>query len=694
MASRAPGRPAFLPTLPEALFSLKSYAASMAALYISYAAGLPRPFWAMMTAYIVSGPLSGAVRSKGVFRVIGTVLGSSAAVLLVPALADAPELLSLALALWVAGCLYLSLLDRTPRSYLFMLAGYTAGMIGFAGVADPESIFDTGLARVEEITLGILCATVIHSVVFPRAVGPVLMARLDATLRDAERWTRDALSLAPSCAEDRERLARDLTELRMMATHLPYDTSDVRWTARSVRALQDRMTYLLPILAAVEDRLAALRADGGNLPSRLVAALEDLTRWLAVGDDDDASRRGAESLRGALAGLAPRVTAELGWRDATLLNLVSRLRALIDIHQDCRELRSHIHSGDPMLPERLDPLARSRSGGLFHRDHGMALWSGAAAVVAITAMCAFWIATGWTSGAMAAVMVSVFSCFFASLDDPAPGLRTFFLFTLLSMPIAGFYILLVIPALHSFGELAIALAPTLLGLGVLVARPATMGRAMATLLGVAGAFSLMDTGSGDFVSFVNSDIGQLAGIGTALLVMRLGRTIGAAWSARRLLRAGWREIAAMAGASSPRVAEGFENRMLDRVGLLSARLAVVESQEGLDAADAVNDLRIGLNLAELQRARGGLSASADAAVARLMEAVRRHFATLSSRLLTPPPPTILPALDEVLAGVAAAPATAERNRAVIALAGLRRGLFPATVPSPADALEHPKARIA
>jgi uncharacterized membrane protein YccC len=40
-------------------------------------------------------------------------------------------LLSLALACWVGLCLYVSLLDRTPRSYVFMLAGYTAGLIGF-----------------------------------------------------------------------------------------------------------------------------------------------------------------------------------------------------------------------------------------------------------------------------------------------------------------------------------------------------------------------------------------------------------------------------------------------------------------------------------------------------------------------------------------------------------------------------------
>jgi uncharacterized membrane protein YccC len=60
-------------------------------------------------------------------------------------------------------------------------------------VTDPGSIFDTGLARVEEITIGILSATVVHSLVFPQGVGPVLLGRLDRAIADAQRWMVDAL---------------------------------------------------------------------------------------------------------------------------------------------------------------------------------------------------------------------------------------------------------------------------------------------------------------------------------------------------------------------------------------------------------------------------------------------------------------------------------------------------------------------
>lgn len=68
---------------------------------------------------------------------------------------------------WVGTCLYLSLLGRTPRLYVFMLAVYTAGLIAFPVVADPSTVFEVALARGEEITLGMVRAMLIHSLIFP-----------------------------------------------------------------------------------------------------------------------------------------------------------------------------------------------------------------------------------------------------------------------------------------------------------------------------------------------------------------------------------------------------------------------------------------------------------------------------------------------------------------------------------------------
>jgi uncharacterized membrane protein YccC len=91
------------------------------ALYTAFASDLGRLYWAMFTVFIVAKPITGAVRSKGAFRFVGTLAGAAMALLLVPALVHAPVLQCLAISLWIGLCLYLSLQDRRPRSYATVL---------------------------------------------------------------------------------------------------------------------------------------------------------------------------------------------------------------------------------------------------------------------------------------------------------------------------------------------------------------------------------------------------------------------------------------------------------------------------------------------------------------------------------------------------------------------------------------------
>ncbi|TFV87537.1 FUSC family protein, partial [Oxalobacteraceae bacterium OM1] len=548
-----------LPGRDEWLFSIKSFAGAMLALYVALRIGLPRPFWSMLTAYVVANPLAGPVRSKALYRVGGTFLGSAATVLLVPSLATAPELLTLALALWVALCLYISLQDRTPRSYAFMLAGYTAALIGFPAVSDPGGIFDIALARVEEITLGIVSATLVHSLVFPRSLGPVLLARLDQAVADSRRWMRDALhgETIEGEARDRRKLAGDMTELRLMSTHLPFDTSHLRWTSETVRALQDRLSALVPLLSGVEDRVRELRKLAPvALDATWTDILERIETWTAK-DVRDAGSDAAEmaSLRAAIAAAGPSVGKDMSWPDALQINLAARLGRLVEAWGECRRLRWQLEDG---------VRGRMPSGGFgttvapraLHRDRGLALLSAFAAVVAIVACTAFWILTAWPAGSAAPMMAAVFCCFFATQDDPAPGIMTFLTFTIWSIPASALYLLGILPAVHHFETLALVIAPMFLILGTLVAQPATSGKAMAFLFGVAGTLSMQDTGTADLVSFINSMLGQLFGIAAAVLVTRLTRTVSAEWTARRLLQAGWRELASLGrSARAPSVAE-------------------------------------------------------------------------------------------------------------------------------------------
>ncbi|HEU4375793.1 MAG TPA: FUSC family protein, partial [Telluria sp.] len=604
------------------------------------------------------------------------LVGSVATVFMVPRLANAPELLSLALACWVGFCLYVSLLDRTPRSYVFMLAGYTAGLIGFPVVTDPGTVFDVALARVEEIGIGILCASIVHSLVLPHSLGSALLARLDHAVGDAQRWIRDAVSGGATERGTRARrtLAGDITELRLMSTHLPFDTSHLRWTSGMIHALHDRLTQMVPLLLAVEDRLAALHeADPAGLTPRWRAVLDSVAQWVERGNGADPAR--AAQLRAAITAAAPRLRADSSWSDILQVNLAVRLRALVDAIEHGLELRGQIGAvlaGGAPAPHNRLPGA---STWVLHRDHGMALRSAFAAVAAILGCCAFWILTGWPSGAAAPMMAGVFCCFFATQDDPVPAIKLFLHYTVVSIPLSALYLLVVMPAVHSFEMLALVTAPPFLLLAIFIARPATAGQAMALVFGVLGMLMLQDTATSDIVSFTNGMLAQLAGIGAAALATGLLRSVSAGWTARRLQRAGRGELVKMGDATRAPALGTVSARMLDRIALLTPRLAMAGPGQDLGAVDALADLRVGLNMAQLRNMQGGLERDG-VTLHPLMRRLADHFRRAPD-LPAKAEPALLDAIDALLRAVCARVSGRKRVHAAAALASLRRDLFPA-----------------
>lgn len=664
-----------LPSAQEALFSVKTFAASMLALYLAMRIGLARPFWAMTTVYIVSNPLAGAIRSKALYRIAGTVIGSVATVLLVPSLVNSPELLSLTLALWVGLCLFVSLLDRTPRSYVFMLAGYTAALIGFPAVNAPESIFDTALARVEEITLGITCATLIHVLFFPRSFASTLLPRLDGAIDDARRCVADVLTdkAGDHAQRDRRKLAGDITELRLMATHLPFDTSNLRWTYSAILALQDRLSVIVPLLSGIEDRLHELRRlDGERLLAPWRALRDDVAAWVSGGVQ--ASPERAAELRVAIDGMRPTIRRDAAWGELLQVNLAARLRSLVDACEDCRTLQQHVSAGVHDSAAATAGRFTGLTPRVLHRDYRLALMSAFAAVIAIAACCAFWILSAWPAGSAAPMIAAVLCCLFASQDDPVSSIKPFMNATLWSIPLAALYLLILLPAAHSFESLVLVTAPLFVVLGIYIARPTTVRTVMPILFGVTGALALQDTGTADLISFTNSMLAQLTGIGAALLFTRLLRSVSVEWTARRLLRAGWRELAAMGNAQQVPSVATMSARMLDRIGLLTPRLAAADPQGDLAAVDTLSDLRIGLNMTQLVRVQSQLEPTVF--LQPLIASLSAHF---RERMKYPDAanPALLERIDATLRDVCAVDGRPGQSEAVAALVGVRRDLFPA-----------------
>lgn len=224
--------------------------------------------------------------------------------------------------------------------------------------------------------------------------------------------------------------------------------------------------------------------------------------------------------------------------------------------------------------------------------------------------------------------------------------------------------------------LVLCIAPVFLVIGCYMARPASSLSALGMFFGVAGTLALQDTATADWVSFISSNLALFAGAVIAARVTALMRSVGRDWTAKRIRRAAWHDLADLA--AHPQHAStrhAFGSRMLDRIALLAPRVAPDGPEEVQVAAHrALRELRMGADIAALQRHRGSLPGEPLAHLfGELARIFRAHVAGAPPRHAP-----LLPHVDRLLLGAL----TADTERpAIAALVGLRRNLFPTAPPT-------------
>jgi uncharacterized membrane protein YccC len=147
---------------PSLLFGLRLWIAVCLALFIAFRLELDNPFWAGTSAALVCQPHLGASLRKGWFRMVGTLVGAVAAVILSGCFPQNRAAFLIGLALWSAACGFVSTLLRGSTPYAAALAGYTAVIIasdelGATGGTNGAA-FDLAITRISEIWIGIVCA--------------------------------------------------------------------------------------------------------------------------------------------------------------------------------------------------------------------------------------------------------------------------------------------------------------------------------------------------------------------------------------------------------------------------------------------------------------------------------------------------------------------------------------------------------
>lgn len=660
-----------IPPARDWFYGVRTFAASMIALYIALLMQMPRPYWAMATVYIVSSPFLGPTSSKALYRAIGTFLGATAAVLFVPMFVQSPYVLVVVIALWTGILLFMSLHLRTANSYALMLAGYTLPLIALPVVDNPLAVWDVAEARTEEIFLGIAVAAVVGAMFWPRRLAPVFNDAVGKWFADATTYSQKFLSrdVQPEeVAALRMAMVANFNSLELMIGQLPHEGARPQ-TVRNTKELRGRMIHLLPVIDALEDSLYALERRTPELVEQFQPLLTATREWLSHAD---ANLDRWQALKDQLEALQPSAAALEDRKQVLFSNALYRLGEFIDLWQDCRSLQ------DAILCERQDSwravYRHWRLGRLTpFIDRGLMLYSVASTILAIIVASVLWILLGWPDGGSAVILAAVACSFFASMDDPAPQIYRFFFWTGMSVLFASLYLFLILPNLHDFPMLVLAFSVPFICVGTLTVQPRFYLGMLLTLVNTSSFISIQGAYDADFFAFVNSNLAGPLGLLFAFIWTLVARPFGAELAAKRLTRFSWKDIVRMTEPANLAEHRQLGVQLLDRLMQHLPRLALT----GQDTGIAMREVRVGLNMLDLLAYTPRVSGAPKALLQQVVSEVGEYFrACLKADERLPAPSGLLMTLDRTRRALNGQGDDETRRHLLHALSGLRLALLP------------------
>ncbi|MGC6388534.1 p-hydroxybenzoic acid efflux pump subunit AaeB [Ewingella sp. S1.OA.A_B6] len=504
-------------------FGCKLTFAILGALILGFYFQLETPRWSAMTAAIVvSGPamaaggepFAGAIRHRGLLRVIGTFIGCIAALVIIIATARAPVVMLLLCCIWAGVCTWWSSLVRVENSYALGLAGYTALIIVVTSASTPLQAPQFAVERCSEIVVGICCAIVADLLFSPRSI------KSDVD-RSVSQLLLDQFALMRICVNQGEKedidkswsnLIKSTTALNGMRTSLIMESS--RWQRANERLKALHSTSLSMITQACEtylilqtspDRITpnikALFAEPAETPIEVHRRMKQLRQAISSTHSDD---------------ILLTISSWIGAGTRALL-----LAKGIQTNGSISNVESNVLNREVVVK----PTSAERHHAMIN---------GLRTFAASAAGCLLWLWTGWTSGSGCVVIIAVVTSLAMRTPNPKGVAIDFVVGMLLAIPVGSVYFMLIMPATQQslfLLCLSLGIFTFFIGIEVTKRRLGMLG----LLAGTINILVLSNPMKFNVTAFLDNVTGQAIGTMIALVVLLLIRDNSRERTGRTLL---------------------------------------------------------------------------------------------------------------------------------------------------------------
>jgi uncharacterized membrane protein YccC len=619
---------------PAVLFGLRLWASVCLALYIAFWLQLDNAYWAATSAAVVCQPRLGASLRKAWFRVIGTTVGATAAILLTASFPQDRVCFLAGLALWGGACRLVGANLRNYAQSSTALAGWTAAIIatdelGSVGGASGD-VFNIAVARASEICIGLISAGIVLAGTDFGGARSRLTSQLANISAEIVARVVGALQLSGREQSKTRSIRRELVR-RAMALDASIDEAlgESPELRLHVPRLQRAVAGLLAALSAwrcVSDHLELLQSDPGRREAAIVSQAIPLELRATTEHNKSCEWTINPSGGRRASAAAARALTRLPADTPSLRLLADRFaEAMVGVRHALDGLLSLVE------PTRA-PV--ERTAWIGEPDRLSALLDAIRISLAIGMVELFWIGTAWPGGAGAIVwtMIAIISLIG---DQAYKSAVSFVIGACVACCLAAVVKFAILPGITTFFGLSLAIGLFAVPIGALTfSRKHAVFKPMApTFFALVSPANQMDY---DVVQFYNAALVIVVGAGAAALAFVLLPPLSPAFRVRRLLSATLHDLRRLADGSVPQTAITWE-------GLVYGRLTSMPGQANpLERAQLLAALSVGSEIIRLHRATGRLNGEIELntafdAVARGdMSVAIANLAQLDRRLVQAP----------------------------------------------------------
>jgi uncharacterized membrane protein YccC len=426
MTTTAINRPLWVARVPAGswAFGIRIWLAVVVALAASFWLELEAPASAAVTVAILAEPTRGRALEKALFRLIATVIGVTAAIVIVALFSQTRDLLLAAFAGWIGLCVYAAGLLDGNRAYAAVLSGYSVGLIAIQQIDTPDQVFQSGMERGAAIAVGIAAIALVNDLLAAPDNYPRLASRLAVLHLRIGDYAKALLRDAAADLTTATGLLGEIAALRPEIASLVVESA-----SGSIRSAAARSTAvaLVAQVHAVRVLSAVVASTAPTLRKRIATSL----------DRQDA----------ATPDLPTAPSAPARWA----------LREVLRRDDEVRDGLAALRSGTPARLGWRTPLYRSQR---------TAAAAGIRAALCVALASIFFVLAGWPSASSALLLVTII----LGLGATSPNPQVFTINALIAAPIAaalaGTLEFLILDGVTEFPLLALALAPFMIGAAI------------------------------------------------------------------------------------------------------------------------------------------------------------------------------------------------------------------------------------